>query len=125
MDHLTRQKRSWNMSRIKSIDTKPEKTVRSVLHNFGYRFRLHKKELPGKPDIFLKKYNTAIFVNGCFWHGHKNCLKSNTPKTNKKYWTSKIEGNIKRDKKNIRDLKNLGYKVYVVWECETKNQDLG
>ena len=85
MDHLTRKKRSWNMSRIRSSNTKPELIVRKLLHLLGYRFRLHKKDLPGKPDIVLKKYKTVIFVHGCFWHQHKGCNRSNIPKSNKYY----------------------------------------
>tara|TARA_B100000686_G_scaffold260546_2_gene273299 strand:+ start:8052 stop:8465 length:414 start_codon:yes stop_codon:yes gene_type:complete len=122
-DHLKPAERSWNMSKIKSKNTRPEKVVRSFLHLNGFRFRLHNKNLPGKPDITLKKYNTVIFVNGCFWHHHKNCKRANIPKSNKDYWIPKIEKNKSRDKKNIADLKKNKWKVLVVWECEVKNME--
>jgi len=83
----------------------------------GFRFRINQNNLPGKPDIVLKKHSTIIFVHGCFWHGHRNCKRSNTPKTNRDYWINKIQTNVKRDKKNIRELKKQGWKVIVVWEC--------
>ena len=117
MDHLSPKKRSWNMRRIQSSNTKPEKIVRSLLHRMGFRFRINQNNLPGKPDIVLKKHSTIIFVHGCFWHGHRNCKRSNTPKTNRDYWINKIQTNVKRDKKNIRELKKQGWKVIVVWEC--------
>jgi DNA mismatch endonuclease (patch repair protein) len=122
-DHLKPAERSRNMSKIKSKNTRPEKVVRSFLHLNGFRFRLHNKNLPGKPDITLKKYNTVIFVNGCFWHHHKNCKRANIPKSNKDYWIPKIEKNKSRDKKNIADLKKNKWKVLVVWECEVKNME--
>ncbi len=119
-DHLTKEKRSWNMSRIRSKDTKPELIVRSLLHRMGYRFRLHRKDLPGKPDIVLPKYKTVIFVHGCFWHRHKGCKGRTTPSTNKEYWDKKFLRNIEKDKANRRDLKKAGWKVIVIWECESK-----
>ena len=122
-DHLSPAERSRNMGKIKSKNTKPEKIVRSLLHSHGFRFRLHNKNLPGRPDITLKKYNTVIFVNGCFWHHHKNCRRANIPKSNKGYWIPKIERNKIRDKKNFAELKKLKWKVLVVWECEVKNTD--
>ena len=112
--------RSDLMKRIRSKDTQPELKVRKFLHQSGFRFRLHKKELPGKPDIVLKKYRSVIFVNGCFWHGHSICNVGHSPKSNQSYWTPKIEGNIARDKKNQDALKKLGWIVYVIWECELK-----
>lgn len=121
MDHLTKENRSLNMSRIHSKNTKPEILVRSYLHKNGFRYRL-KNNLPGKPDIFLKKYNTAIFVHGCFWHSHKNCKRSGMPKTNITYWKTKLENNIKRDKKVVKELKKSGIKVIVIWECQVKDE---
>ena len=109
------------MSRIRSKDTKPELVVRSALHQRGFRFSLHKKDLPGKPDIVLRKYNTIILVNGCFWHQHKNCKESHIPKSNKHYWVPKLERTIRRDKTNIRKLKSLGWQVIILWDCEIKN----
>ena len=119
-DHLTREKRSWNMSRIRSKNTKPEIIVRSLLHRMGYRFRLHRKNLPGKPDIVLKKYKTVIFVNGCFWHRHKGCKRCTTPSTNQDYWLKKFERNIDNDRMYKKALKKEGWKVIIVWECETQ-----
>jgi len=127
MDHLTKEKRSWNMSRIGSKDTKPELLVRSELHRNGFRFRLNGKVsrkiyakgvLPGKPDIVLVKYKTVIFIHGCFWHGHKNCKRSSMPKSNIEYWFSKLKRNKERDADNIIRINNLGWRVIVIWECE-------
>jgi DNA mismatch endonuclease (patch repair protein) len=122
-DHLPNEKRSWNMSRIRSKNTIPEVKVRSILHCRGYRFRLHRKDLPGKPDVVLPKYKTVIFVHGCFWHQHKNCNRGNTPKTNKQYWLPKLRRNVENFKKNQRKLKKLGWQVIVIWECEVKYQN--
>lgn len=121
MDSLTKERRSWNMSRIKSKDTKPELRVRSLLHRLGYRFRLHRKNLPGRPDIVLPKYKTAIFVHGCFWHRHEGCRFAYNPKSRMDFWRKKFEENQRRDKKNSTKLKELGWKVAVIWECETQN----
>jgi len=117
VDNLTKDQRSKNMSRIRSKNTKPEMIVRKKLHSLGYRYRLHKKELPGKPDIFLKKFNLAIFVNGCFWHQH-GCKKTSKPKSNKNYWTEKLKKNVIKDKKNKKTLLNMGFNVLTMWECE-------
>jgi len=119
-DVHTQKQRSYNMSRIRSKNTKPEMIVRSFLHKQGYRFRLHDKTLPGKPDIVLKKYKTVIFVHGCFWHGHKNCKYFVVPKTRTKWWLNKINGNIARDKKAQRELRKLGWKVINIWGCKVK-----
>ncbi len=121
MDRLSRSRRSWNMSRIRSKDTKPELFVRSTLHRLGYRFRLHKKGLPGRPDIVLKKHNTVIFVHGCFWHRHSNCKEASRPKTNSQFWENKIKRNIERDRNRLKQLKELGWNVVIIWECELKN----
>jgi len=112
------------MSRISGKDTKPEILVRSLLHRMGYRFRLHKKELPGKPDITLPKHKKVIFVHGCFWHGHENCPRSKRPSTNVVFWNKKINGTIERDKQNIQNLENLGWKTLILWTCEIKNHDV-
>ena len=106
------------MSRIKSSNTKPELTVRSILHRMGYRFRLHRKDLPGKPDIVLPKYKTVIFVHGCFWHRHKDCKYAYTPKSRIDFWERKFKANINRDLDVKKRLKELGWKVLVIWECE-------
>jgi DNA mismatch endonuclease (patch repair protein) len=109
------------MSRIKSKDTNPEKVVRSMLHKMGYRFRLHRKDLPGKPDIVLPKYKTVIEIRGCYWHRHKGCKYAYTPKSNIEFWQEKFHKNIKRDKLNEQKLKELGWKVIIIWECELKD----
>lgn len=121
MDKLTKEKRSWNMAQIKSRDTKPEKIVRSLLHRMGFRFRLNRKDLPGKPDIVLPKYKTIIFVHGCFWHRHIGCKYATTPKTNINYWTTKFKNNIARDEENEAKLQSEGWHVFTVWECELKD----
>ena len=106
------------MSRIRSADTKPEMMLRSVLHRMGFRFRVHYKGLPGRPDIVLPKYRTVIFVHGCFWHQHPGCIEATRPKTNENYWTAKLEGNVKRDRRNRRALRREGWRVFRFWECE-------
>ena len=115
-----KQTRSYNMSRIKSKNTKPEMLVRKFLHANGFRFRLHTKELAGKPDIVLPKYKTVIFINGCFWHGHKNCKYFTIPKTRTEWWTAKINANIINDTKAVKTLKKDGWQVIVVWQCQLK-----
>tara|TARA_B100000945_G_scaffold286117_1_gene256833 strand:+ start:81 stop:497 length:417 start_codon:yes stop_codon:yes gene_type:complete len=118
--HKVSEQRSRNMSAIKSKNTKPEIAVRKLLHSMGYRFRLHRKDLPGSPDIVLPKYKTVIFVHGCFWHRHENCKYASTPKTRAEFWESKFGGNIKRDKINQTNLIKLGWKIIIVWECDLK-----
>lgn len=118
VDHLTPQMRSWNMSRIQSKNTTPEKTVRSLLHQMGYRFRLHRKKLSGKPDIILPKYKSVVFVHGCFWHRHKNCKDATTPKSNTAFWKKKFKLNVERDKKNQKELHRQGWKLIIIWQCE-------
>ena len=120
MDVHDKETRSYNMSRIKNKDTKPEEIVRKYLFSHGFRYRKNVKNLPGKPDIVLKKYNTVIFVNGCLWHGHEGCKYFVRPKSNMEFWNNKIESNIIRDKRNIEELKNLGWHICVVWECLLK-----
>lgn len=121
-DRLTKEHRSWNMSRIRSTNSKPEIIVRSLLHRMGYRFRLHRKDLPGKPDIVLPKYRTVIFVHGCFWHRHQGCKYAYQPKTRKEFWEAKFKSNIERDKMVFSKLQTLGWEVIVIWECEIKNR---
>jgi len=124
VDSLTPEKRSWNMSRIKNRDTKPELLVRSLLHRKGYRFRLHRKDLPGKPDIILPRFKTVIFVHGCFWHRHEGCRYAYNPKSRADFWQKKFSGNVVRDQAVQAALLDLGWKVYVIWECETKKMEL-
>ena len=108
------------MSRIKGKNTKPELLVRKFLFANGYRYRLHVKNLPGKPDIVLPKYKTVIFVHGCFWHGHANCKYYVVPKTNTDWWLQKINGNIAKDAKAVTALKKAGWKIITIWECKLK-----
>lgn len=119
-DRLTRERRSWNMSRIRSRDTVPELVLRSLLHRAGFRFRLHPKQLPGRPDVILPKYRTAIFVHGCFWHRHRGCRNATTPSTRPEFWQAKFEGNVSRDARNHLELETAGWNVLTVWECELK-----
>ena len=112
--------RSYNMSRIKSKNTRPEMLVRKFLHAQGFRYRLHEKKLPGKPDLVLPKYKTVIFIHGCFWHGHTHCKYYVIPKTKTDWWLNKINGNIANDDKAVAALTAQGLKVIVVWECELK-----
>lgn len=121
-DKLTPERRSWNMSRIKGRDTAPELIVRSLLHRSGYRFRLHQKSLPGRPDIVLRKYNSVVFVNGCFWHSH-GCKDSGTPKSNTGAWQKKLNDTVLRDVRNYALLEQAGWRVLVVWECELRDID--
>jgi len=115
------KERSKNMTAIKSKNTNPEIKVRKLLHSLGYRFRLHKKELPGSPDIVLKKYKTVVFVHGCFWHRHKECKYASNPKTREEFWNKKFLSNIERDIKVRERIKAAGWKSIVVWECELKD----
>ena len=123
MGNLSKKQRSYCMSRIKGKDTKPEMVVRSLVHNMGYRFRLHRKDLPGKPDLVLPRHKKVIFINGCFWHIH-NCKKGkSTPATNAEFWQNKREATRQRDKRNIKALKALGWDVLVIWECQLKTPE--
>ena len=118
--HKVSEQRSRNMSAIKSKNTKPEIAVRKLLHSMGYRFRLHRKDLPGSPDIVLPKYKTVIFVHGCFWHRHENCKYATTPKTRKEFWENKFKANINRDNLNQANLLLRGWKIIIIWECQLK-----
>lgn len=121
MDIFSREKRSQIMSRVSGKNTKPELVVRSLLHNMGYRFRLHRNDLPGKPDITLPRYKKVIFVHGCFWHGHSDCPRSKRPTTNQIFWREKLDKNIERDKVSENKLRELGWNVLVIWTCEVKS----
>ena|SRR3989339_884645 len=118
------EKRSWIMSRVKGRDTQPEVLARSLVHRMGFRFRIHRRELPGNPDIVLPRHKKLIFIHGCFWHGHTGCSRSKRPTTNKNFWNNKLNSNIKRDRKNYKELQRIGWKVLVVWGCETKSSEL-
>ena len=123
VDTVSPEQRSYNMSRIRGQDTRPEKLVRSLVHKLGFRFRKNVKTLPSKPDMVLPKYKSIILVHGCFWHQHENCVKSHLPKSNREYWEEKLSKNVIRDKKNEELLSAEGWKILTVWECETKNTD--
>ncbi|MBS1636168.1 MAG: DNA mismatch endonuclease Vsr [Bacteroidetes bacterium] len=123
-DVHSKETRSYNMSRIKGKNTNPEIIVRKFLFSKGFRYRLHDKKLPGKPDIVLPKYRTVIFVHGCFWHGHEGCRYFTLPKTRTEWWLNKITGNIERDKKKEKMLAEAGWKVINIWECSLKGPDL-
>jgi DNA mismatch endonuclease (patch repair protein) len=120
-DVFTPEKRSAIMSRIKGENTRPEILVRKIVHSLGYRFRLHSNTLPGKPDLVLPRHEKIIFVHGCFWHGHVRCSRSGLPLTNKNFWQNKIMGNKARDIRVRRKLSRDGWKVAVIWQCQTKN----
>jgi len=122
MDRISKERRSWNMSRISGVDTAPERFVRSLLHGMGFRFRLHDKALPGKPDIVLKKHRTLIFVHGCFWHRHEACRYCYSPKSNLEFWQAKFKRNVSRDTEVKQGLRKLGWHVLTVWECEVANE---
>lgn len=125
MDRLSVNRRSWLMSRVRSENTTPELTVRKYLHALGFRYRLHGKELPGKPDIVLPKYRTVVFVHGCFWHRHRGCRYASMPKSNVKFWMGKFELNVARDKRNAAALRKAGWRCLTIWGCETKlNENL-
>jgi DNA mismatch endonuclease (patch repair protein) len=121
-DVHSKEIRSYNMSRIKGKNTKPEMLVRKFLFSKGFRYRLHDKKLPGKPDIILLKYKTVIFVHGCFWHGHEGCRYFVIPKTRTEWWLNKINGNIVNDRKKQQALEEMGWKVIHVWSCELKSE---
>lgn len=122
-DKFTPQERSRIMARVKGQNTNPERLVRSLLHRLGFRFRIHRKDLPGKPDIVLSKHRKVVFVHGCFWHGHEGCPRAARPTTNVEFWNKKIDGNIRRDINTQEALKALGWDSYVVWQCQTRDME--
>lgn len=124
MDRHTPEQRHRNMAAVKGKNTKPEIVVRKLLHKLGYRFRLHRKDLPGRPDIVLPKYKTVIFIHGCFWHRHPNCKYASTPSTNTEFWEKKLEENVRRDREDVDKLDKLGWRVITIWSCELKNRDI-
>jgi len=122
MDKLTPAERSRVMSKVRGKNTSPEIRVRRALHALGYRFRLHKKDLPGKPDIVLQKYKICIFVHGCFWHQHPGCKRATIPVNNHEFWVQKFADNARRDEHAVKELSALGWNVLKIWECQTKNK---
>ena len=130
MDFLSPAERSRVMARVKSKDTTPEIVVRRLLHSMGFRFRLHTRNLPGTPDIVLPRHRKVVFVNGCFWHRHKGCKRASMPKSNVPFWRSKLRKNVRRQSLDIGELERMGWKVKIVWECDTRDpgalsRDLG
>jgi DNA mismatch endonuclease, patch repair protein len=122
VDRLTPERRSWNMGRIRGGDTAPERVVRSTLHALGLRFRLHRRDLPGRPDIVMSRWNTVVFVHGCFWHRHEGCRYAYTPKSRVEFWNAKFAGNVERDARAAATLRRKGWRVITVWECETASE---
>jgi|SRR5579864_824346 len=126
MDSLSTERRSQNMARIRSKDTKPEMVIRRLLHGLGYRYRLHRRDLPGAPDLVFPARKRIIFVHGCFWHQHKSCIDGRIPKSRLEYWEPKLLRNVERDRRNISKLRRSGWKVLKLWECDVlKADDLG
>lgn len=119
-DRITRERRSWNMSRIRGADTRPELQVRSFLHRVGLRFRLHGRDLPGRPDIVFPAARAAVFVHGCFWHRHPGCALSTTPTGNAEFWARKFGDNVRRDRRNQLALRRSGWTPMIVWECQVE-----
>lgn len=124
VDKISELHRSWNMGQIKSSNTKPEILVRSFLHKKGFRFRLHSKTLPGKPDIVFKKYMTVVFIDGCYWHRHKGCKLAYNPKSRKEFWQTKFENNIRRDKEINQIYKTMPWNQLRIWQCEINHKKL-
>lgn len=121
-DIVDSRRRSDLMARIRGRDTAPEIAVRRIAHRMGLRFRLHRKDLPGRPDVVLPKHRLVVFVHGCFWHRHQECRLASTPKSRRAFWTKKFAANVDRDARQQSQLKELGWRVLVIWECETKNE---
>ena len=122
MDSITPEHRSWNMAQVRGKDTQPELKVRSWLFKNGYRYRKNDKRLTGKPDVVMPKYRTVIFVHGCFWHRHPGCKNTRTPKSNIEFWETKFSRNVENDKRHVRELEDLGWRVITIWECELGNK---
>lgn len=122
MDRFDQQTRSRVMSAVRGRDTSPELAVRKMVHSMGYRFRLHRKDLPGTPDLVFPKLKLALFVHGCFWHQHRGCAKSKRPTTNETFWNNKLSANIARDDRVQSELSTAGWRVHTIWECETKDK---
>ncbi|WP_337995906.1 very short patch repair endonuclease [Oleispirillum naphthae] len=124
MDRFPADKRHAIMRAVKGKNTKPELIVRRMLHRLGFRFRLHRPDLPGRPDVYLPKHRTAIFVNGCFWHGHEGCKRATIPATRTEFWAAKISANKERDRKTVASLEQVGIRVLVVWTCEMRDESM-
>jgi DNA mismatch endonuclease (patch repair protein) len=123
MDLISKKQRSDNMRAVTGKHTTPELLVRKAAHALGLRFRLHKADMPGRPDLVFARWRTVIFVNGCFWHQHRGCKRATVPKTNVEFWQIKLEGNVRRDRQSRKLLKALGWRVFVIWECQIPDRD--
>lgn len=123
VDFLTPAQRSERMSKIKGRNTRPEILLRQLLHGTGLRYRLHRSELPGKPDLVFPRYKAVVFVHGCFWHRHTGCKIASTPKSNTEFWIQKFKRNVERDAKSVAALENAGWRVFIVWECELSSKN--
>jgi DNA mismatch endonuclease (patch repair protein) len=122
-DVFSEETRSRIMSRVHSYDTKPELIVRSIIHRMGYRFRVHQDKLPGSPDIVLTRHKKVVFVHGCFWHGHKHCSRAKRPSSNESFWNLKLDKNIERDKNQQKELRRMGWRYLIIWQCEINKLD--
>lgn len=122
MDKLDPERRSANMAKVRGKDTGPEIRVRRIAHRMGLRFRLHRKDLPGRPDLVFPRHSLVVFVHGCFWHRHEGCRRATTPSTRQEFWQAKFDANIERDRRQIHELNALGWRVLVLWECELKDE---
>ena len=122
MDHLSQEDRSALMGRVRSSDTGPELKVRRLAHTMGLRFRLKRRDLPGSPDLVFPRYRLAVFVHGCFWHRHPGCARTTLPKSRVEFWIRKFQANVERDRRDVRALEKLGWRVLVLWECELKDE---
>jgi len=122
MDKISKAQRSANMRAVRSANTQPEMRVRQIAHGLGYRFRLHRRDLPGKPDIIFPAQQKAIFVHGCFWHQHKGCQRATIPKSNAGFWRTKLSRNAERDARNLAEIRSIGWRALIVWECETRKK---
>lgn len=120
MDRLTPERRSWLMSRVRARDTSAEMRVRRAAHGLGLRYRLYRRDLPGTPDLVFPKHRVVVFVHGCFWHRHPGCKKATSPKSRVEFWQSKFDRNVARDRQNVEELRTLGWRVAIIWECEAK-----
>jgi DNA mismatch endonuclease (patch repair protein) len=121
MDKISPMRRSANMAAVRNKDTRPEMLVRRAAHGMGLRFRLHRKDLPGRPDLVFPKWRTVVFVNGCFWHGHQGCKRAKLPSSNVHFWRKKLLGNVQRDLRNYKELNRLGWRVCIIWQCDIKS----
>ncbi len=124
VDRLTPERRSWLMGRVRSKHTKPEMIVRRAAHALGLRFRLHRKNLPGRPDLVFPRHRVALFVQGCFWHRHPGCRLASTPKTRTEFWQAKFDANVGRDARVVNELRAAGWRVVTIWECETRKDEI-